>query len=147
MSKLYSTELIPLATDTALIFAAKDKSLLADLRLDVKTRLTARIKAMGFSDVQLIATETIHVVDWTDLRCQYGCDRYGQGHCPPNSPTPQKTRAVLKDFSHALLLEGEPPGKLFQNRVLEAEREAFLAGYHKALLIGLVRARFALLAL
>ena len=132
MSKLYSTELIPLATDTALIFAAKDKSLLASLRLDVKTRLTARIKAMGFSEVQLIATETIHVVDWTDLRCQYGCDRYGQGHCPPNSPTPQKTRAVLSDFSHALLLEGEPPGKMFQNRVLEAEREAFLAGYHKA---------------
>jgi len=132
MSKLYTTELIPLTSDTALIFAAKDKTLLASLHLDERTRLIARIKAMGFGEVLPIATETIHVVDWTDLRCQYGCERYGQGHCPPNSPSPQKTRDVLKDFSHALLLEGEPPGKMFQSRVLDAEREAFLAGFHKA---------------
>ena len=132
MSKLYTTELIPLVTDTALIFAVKDENTLADLRLDTRIRLIARIKAMGFEQVLPIVTETIHVADWTDLRCQYGCDRYGNGHCPPNSPTPQKTRDVLQDFSHALLLEGEPPGKLFQNRVLDAEREAFLAGFHKA---------------
>ncbi|MHB8073049.1 DUF2284 domain-containing protein [Desulfosporosinus fructosivorans] len=132
MSKLYTTELIPLASDTALIFAAKDETSLANLRLDTRTRLIARIKAMGFERVLPIDTETIHVADWADLRCQYGCDRYGQGHCPPNSPSPQKTRDVLQDFSHALLLEGEPPGKRFQGRVLDAEREAFLAGFHKA---------------
>lgn len=132
MSKLYTTELIPLATDTALIFAARDEERLAGLRLEDRTRLIARIKARGFREVLPLATENIHVPDWTDLRCQYGCDRYGQGHCPPNSPTPQKTREVLQDFSHALLLEGEPPGKMFQRRVLDAEREAFLAGFHKA---------------
>jgi len=132
MSKLYTTELIPLATDTALIFAVKDENILDSLRLDERTRLIARIKAMGFGQVLPIATKTIHVADWTDLRCQYGCDRYGQGHCPPNSPSPQKTREALQDFSHALLLEGEPPGKMFQKWVLDAEREAFLAGFHKA---------------
>lgn len=132
MSKLYTTELIPLATDTALIFAAKDENYLTSLRLDDRTRLIARIKAMGFERVLPIATEMIHVADWTDLRCQYGCDRYGRGHCPPNSPTPEKTRNVLQDFSHALLLEGEPPGKMFQSQVLNAERVAFLAGFHKA---------------
>ena len=132
MSKLYTTELIPLETDTAMIFAAKDETKLASLRLDSRTRLIARIKTMGFGQVLPMATETIHVSDWTDLRCQYGCDRYGHPHCPPNSPSPQKTRDVLKDFSHALLLEGEPPGKIFQKRVLDAEREAFLAGFHKA---------------
>ena len=132
MSKLYTTELIPLTSDTALVFAAKDENVLASLRLDARTRLIARIKAIGFGEVLAISTETIHVADWTDLRCQYGCDRYGQGHCPPNSPSPQKTRDVLQDYSHVLLLEGEPPGKMFQKRVLEAEREAFLAGFHKA---------------
>ena len=132
MSKLYTTELIPLATDTALIFAVKDQKKLASLRLDARTRLIARIKTMGFKQVLSIATETIQVADWTDLRCQYGCDRYGHAHCPPNSPSPQKTRDVLKDFSHALLLEGEPPGRTFQTMVLDAEREAFLAGFHKA---------------
>lgn len=132
MSKLYTTELIPLETDTAVIFAAKDETKLASLRLDARTRLIARIKTMGFGEVLSMATETIHVSDWTDLRCQYGCDRYGHPHCPPNSPSPQKTRDVLRDFSHALLLEGEPPGKMFQKQVLAAEREAFLAGFHKA---------------
>ena len=132
MSKLYTTELIPLETDTAVIFAAKDKEKLASLRLDARTRLIARIKTMGFGQVLPVSTEDIHVSDWTDLRCQYGCDRYGHPHCPPNSPSPQKTRDVLKDFSQALLLEGEPPGKMFQKRVLEAEREGFLAGFHKA---------------
>ena len=132
MSKLYTTELIPLATDTALIFAAKDEQRLESLRIDTRTRLIAKIKTMGFGRVLPIATETIQVADWTDLRCQYGCDRYGHGHCPPNSPSPQKTRDVMKDFSQALLLEGEPPGKMFQNQVLNAEREAFLAGFHKA---------------
>lgn len=132
MSKLYTTQLIPLATDTALIFAAKDKQILESLHIDVSTRLIAKIKTMGFGRVLPIATETIQVADWTNLRCQYGCDRYGHGHCPPNSPTPQKTREVLKDFSHALLLEGQPPGKSFQYQVLNAEREAFLAGFHKA---------------
>lgn len=132
MSKLYTTELIPLASDTALIFAAKDEKKLASLRLDGTTRLIARIKAMGFAQVLPINTENVHVADWTNLRCQYGCDGYGQGHCPPNSPSPQKTREVLKDFSYALLLEGEPSGKTFQRKVLDAEREAFLAGFHKA---------------
>ena len=132
MSKLFSTELIPLETDTAVIFAAKEKADLARLCLDAKTRLIATIKTIGFNQVLPISTADIHVSDWTDLRCQYGCDRYGHPHCPPNSPSPQKTRDVLKDFSQALLLEGEPPGKMFQKRVLAAEREGFLAGFHKA---------------
>ena len=132
MSKLYTTELIPLETDTALIFAAKNEQTLTSLRLDASTRLIARIKGMGFVQVLPITTDTIQVADWTDLRCQYGCDHYGQAHCPPNSPTPQKTRDVLKNFSQALLLEGEPPGKTFQALVLNAEKEAFLAGFHKA---------------
>jgi len=132
MSKLYTTELISLGTDTALIFAAKDQKNLANLRLNEGSRLITRIKAMGFREVLPIDKQAIHIADWTDLRCQFGCDRYGQGHCPPNSPSPQKTREVLQDFSHALLLEAEPPGKRFQRQVLKAEREAFLAGYHKA---------------
>lgn len=132
LAKLYTTELIPLETDTGLIFAAKDAAILDTLCLDVKTRLIARVKNMKFERVLSISAADIQVSDWTDLRCEYGCNRYGHPHCPPNSPSPQKTRDVLKDFSQALLLEGEPPGKTFQRQVLAAEREAFLAGFHKA---------------
>lgn len=131
-AKLYTTELIPLETDTGLIFAAKDAAKLNTLCLDAQTRLIARVKNIGFQRVLPISASDIQVSDWTDLRCEYGCDRFGHPHCPPNSPSPQKTRDVLKDFSQALLLEGEPPGKVFQRQVLAAEREAFLAGFHKA---------------
>ncbi|MHB1654150.1 MAG: DUF2284 domain-containing protein [Desulfitobacteriaceae bacterium] len=130
--KLFMTELIPLTTDTAVIFAAKKANNLEILRLDAKARLIARIKARGFRQVTLISTENIHIPDWADLRCQFGCEQYGQPHCPPNSPSPGKTREVLQDYTHVLLLEGEPPTRTFQRQVLQAEKEGFAAGFHKA---------------
>jgi predicted metal-binding protein len=39
---------------------------------------------------------------------------------------------MMKDYTSAILLEGEPPAKGFQLRVLQAEREAFTLGFHKA---------------
>ena len=39
---------------------------------------------------------------------------------------------MLKDYSVALLLEGEPPTKDFQLKVLQAEKEAFTAGFYKS---------------
>jgi len=130
--KLYRTELIPLATDTAVIFAAKDEERLANLPLNVKTRLIARIKALGFKETRLISVDNIHIPDWANLRCQFGCDHYGKPQCPPNSPSASKTREILKDYTWALLLEGEPPTKQFQKQVLQAEKEAFGAGFHKS---------------
>jgi predicted metal-binding protein/2-polyprenyl-3-methyl-5-hydroxy-6-metoxy-1,4-benzoquinol methylase len=130
--QLYKTELIPLATDTAVIFAAKDEKILNTIHLNIKTRLIARIKALGFRETRLVSVANIHVPDWADLRCQFGCDHYGKPQCPPHSPSSSKTREVLKDYTWALLMEGEPPTKLFQKRVLQAEKEAFGAGFHKS---------------
>lgn len=129
---LYTTELIPLGTDTAVIIASGNEKKLENLGLDSKSRLVSKIKAMGFSNVYPIPVEAIHVPEWADLRCRFGCDRYGNPHCPPNSPTPAKTRDLLKDYNRALLLEGEPPTRTFQQRVLQAEKEAFKAGFYKA---------------
>lgn len=129
---LFCTELLPLKTDTAVLFASKDTSAAGSLHLDPTDLLVSRIRARGFKKVYRVKTEDIHIPGWTDLRCRFGCDRYGNPHCPPNSPSPEKTREIVKDFKHALLLEGEPPTKTFQLRVLQAEREAFNAGFHKA---------------
>lgn len=130
---LCTTELIPLATDTALIFAAKEEQVLAGLSLEPAARLAARIKELGFHHAQLIPVDIVRVSYWPGLKCQFGCARYGsKPHCPPAGPTPEKTRAVLKDYTRALLLEGEPPTDAFQRQVLKAEKEAFTAGYHKA---------------
>lgn len=130
---LVTTNLVPLPSDTALIIASRSEAALARLNLDPVARLAARLRTLGFREIRPIAPDLVQVADWTDLRCRYGCNRYGRGHhCPPESPDQEKTRAVLRQFSQALLLEGEPPTRDFQKKALEAERLAFKAGYHKA---------------
>lgn len=126
------TELLPLHSDTALIFAAKDENCLQSLCLDDKSQLMARILRQGFSSVRVIPVEDIQIPGWTDLRCQFGCSSYGQPHCPPNSLSAEKTKELLKDYTYGLLLEGTPPTSSFQRLVLKAEREAFTGGYYKA---------------
>ncbi len=122
----------PLATDTALIVASKNEERLKSLSIDRKKLLAAKIKALGFRNVVTIEAGTIHIPGWTDLRCRFGCGHYGRPGCPPHSPSAEKTKEFIGDYSHALLLEGEPPTGEFQLRVLRAEREAFKAGFYKA---------------
>lgn len=130
--QLCVTGLVPLGSDTGLIFAACDPENLARLRLDPFSLLSSRMKSLGFRDARPVSVDAVHVPDWADLRCRFGCGGYGKPHCPPNSPSPSGTRDVLKDYSHALLLEGEPPTRDFQVKVIEAEKEAFKAGYYKS---------------
>ena len=132
LRNLSVTEMLPLHSDTALIFAAKDENCLQNLCLDSKTQLMARIQRQGFSSVRIIPVENIQIPGWTDLRCQFGCSSYGKPHCPPNSLSAEKTKEMLKDYTHGLLLEGTPPTSSFQRLVLKAEKEAFTAGYYKA---------------
>jgi predicted metal-binding protein/2-polyprenyl-3-methyl-5-hydroxy-6-metoxy-1,4-benzoquinol methylase len=129
---LQTTGLIPLESDTGVIIASRERAALDRLALDPVGRLLPKIKSLGFRQVVPISAEDVEVADWVPQCCRYGCERYGEPHCPPHSPTPDQTRAVLKDFSLALLLEGEPPTRDFQRLALKAEKAAFQAGYHKA---------------
>jgi predicted metal-binding protein/2-polyprenyl-3-methyl-5-hydroxy-6-metoxy-1,4-benzoquinol methylase len=126
------TDLVPLQTDTAVLFASKDKATIDSLHLEPTDLLVSKIRTQGFKKVYRVKTEDIHIPEWTGLRCRFGCDRYGDRHCPPNSPSAEKTREIVKDYKHALLMEGEPPTRDFQLRVLQAERSAFKEGFHKA---------------
>ncbi|MFZ5632644.1 MAG: DUF2284 domain-containing protein [Bacillota bacterium] len=130
--KLYAAGLIPLKTDTALIIASKDEKSLSKLRLSPESRLAAVIRGLGFRTVCPIPVGTVHVPGWAGLCCRFGCELYGKPHCPPDSPSPERTREILGDYSRAFLLEGEPPTGDFQRRVLRAEREAFREGFYKA---------------
>jgi predicted metal-binding protein len=129
---LSCTDLAPLTTDTAVLFASEDEAALDALALGPRDLLVSRIRALGFEQVYPVKPEDIHIPEWSDLRCRFGCDRYGSPHCPPNSPPAWKTREIVKDYKHALLLQGEPPTRAFQLGVLQAEREAFRSGFHKA---------------
>ncbi len=129
---LHAAELMLSDSDTAVIIGARDAKQLACLRLDPVCLLLGRMRDLGFRNCCSIEVDSIHVPDWTPQRCQFGCGGYGKPHCPPNSPSPGATREVLKDYSRALLLEGEPPTGDFQLKVLEAEKEAFTAGFYKS---------------
>jgi predicted metal-binding protein len=128
----FVTRLIPLRTDTALIVASKRKEPLNRLKVDPRALLNAKVKALGFRRVLTIPVETIHIPGWTDMRCRFGCCHFGKPNCPPHSPSAERTKEFIRDYSHALLLEGEPPTREFQLRVLQAEKEAFNAGFYKA---------------
>lgn len=130
---LHPTDLIPLRTDTAVIIAGKSAEALSELSLNPVDQLIAQLKMLGFDEVYPISTSDVHVADWADFKCRFGCEKYGSPHCPPNAITPQKTKELLKGYSRALLLKGQPPTKEFQNRVLQAERQAFKAGFYKSL--------------
>ena len=129
---LHVTDLIALDSDTGVIVGTREAERLATLRLDPVSVLSARIKELGFRNCCPIGADSVQVVDWTGHRCRFGCNGYGSPHCPPNSPSPDATRQVLKDYSRALLLEGEPPTRDFQLKVLQAEKEAFTAGFYKS---------------
>ncbi len=126
------TELIPLKSDTAILVAARQPQKLAELHIDPMQQLSARIRSLGFDAVKSIEIESIEVPEWVGLKCEFGCDSFGSAQCPPNCIKPEKTRAMLKNYSKCLLLQGAPPTDGFQRLVLRAERMAFKAGYYKA---------------
>ncbi len=129
---LASTGLIPLASDTGLIVASREGDLLDSLRVDKRSRLLGRIKALGFRNVVPLSPLDVSVPEWTQMRCEFGCDRHSSPGCPPYVPDGSKTTKVLESYSLALLLEGEPPTRTFQRLVLSAEKEAFISGFYKA---------------
>ena len=99
---LSCSELAPLTSDTAVFFASKEKAALDSLCLRPEDILVSRIRALGFEEVYPIKSEDIHIPEWTNLKCRFGCGRYGSLRCPPNSPSAGKTRKIVKDYRCAL---------------------------------------------
>jgi len=83
-------------------------------------------------DAKVIPAKTIVTSEWVRLKCQFGCDMYGQRlTCPPYSPTPKKTRSMLAHYKYALLIHGDEESDI-GDIVSKLEREIFLDGYYKA---------------
>ena len=97
--------------------------------------------SMGITNAKIIDTKTIVVANWVRLKCQYGCGSYGSHlTCPPYSPTPDYTQAMINEYEKALLIQIEkiPPrqelriSRKLRRIVAGLERELFLNGYYKA---------------
>jgi len=101
----------------------------------------------GIDQIIPIKTELITVSEWVNLKCKYGCQRYGRSWCcPPETPSPDKVRAILKEYKIALILSGSVENPYFYKNsqkkrriqvalwkgTVTVERELFLHGYYKA---------------
>jgi predicted metal-binding protein len=101
-------------------------------------KLVKRAVETGVQEAKVIDVSTVVVSDWVPLKCQFGCGGYGQClTCPPFSPTPRQTRAMLADYRRGVLLHNR--GRRWaaiREAVAQLERDLFLKGYHKAFGMG-----------
>ena len=106
----------------------------------------ARAVELGADAATVIATGKIVTAEWVRMKCLYGCDDNGSYRtCPPNSPAPPQTRRLVDEFQRALLLRvgplrgrqnSDPMSRKLNDATLKLEGELFLAGFHKAWMMG-----------
>ena len=90
----------------------------------------------GADEAKIIKASTVTCAAWVRLKCQFGCGGYGKRlTCPPFTPRPEETAAVVACYKRAILLHGSDPESI-NGVVPRLEREIFLAGYYKALGLG-----------
>jgi predicted metal-binding protein len=88
----------------------------------------------GVEDARIIHINEIVVRNWVYWKCRFGCSNYGKNlMCPPHSPHPEETRALLKEYEYAILLKMKSEKSKGQSLLIELEREAFLGGHYSAL--------------
>lgn len=93
-------------------------------------------KKSGVKDACIISPPEVETAAWVRLKCQFGCDCFGQCLvCPPFTPTPQQMREVLDAYHRAVLLHCQPDADV-KAIVAELERDIFLLGYFKAFGLG-----------
>ena len=131
-NQLLTSSLIPLETDTALIFAAKSSKALDCLAITPIQKLISPIKGFGFHDVLEISPDSVMVSEFPKNKCRFGCSSFDEKHCEANDMSLEETKNLLSGYKKAFLIKGEPPTGDFQKKILQAEKLAFITGYHKA---------------
>ena len=93
---------------------------------------------LGAKESKIITVETVETAAWVRYKCQFGCSGFGESlTCPPYSPTPDQTRKILNSFKKAILIHCQSGFHVDISKVvIKIEKEAFLAGYYKALAMG-----------
>jgi predicted metal-binding protein len=90
----------------------------------------------GVKNAKIVSPAGVETAPWVRLKCQFGCDGYGQCLvCPPFTPTPEEMRKVLDAYRRAILIHFEVDAEI-KAMVAELEREIFLRGAWKAFGLG-----------
>lgn len=127
------TPMLPLSTDTAVIFAAKSDTVLNKLTISPIQKLLSPIRDIGFFEVVPFDPSQVVMAPFARNKCSFGCRSGDKKHCAQNHEMSwDETQKMIQSYSKALLLKGEPPTDDFQRKALQAEIKAFKAGYYKA---------------
>ena len=90
----------------------------------------------GVRDVKIVPPAEVVTAPWVRLKCQFGCDGYGECLvCPPFTPGPEEMRTILDAYHRAILIRFEPEAEV-KAVIADLEREIFLRGAWKALGLG-----------
>ncbi len=111
-----------------------------------KAKLEKLFNAHGFSDFKWIKCSDIVVANWVRFRCMFGCPAYGKkGTCPPYVPPIEECRRMISEYGQAAVFHFEKKVESQEERrawargvvkkLIEVEREVFLSGYYKTLLV------------
>jgi len=119
----------------------------AGISQELLQELLEKGEEYGLSQVLPFHTDKIMVAEWVHLKCRYGCKQYSTNWCcPPATPSPDKVRSILKEYSQAILLVGKKSITDFYlnnqkkrndqvhcwKGTITLERMLFLKGYYKA---------------
>jgi len=108
--------------------------------------LEEMFKKRGYEDYQWINPESIVVAQWARMKCTFGCKNYGKcGTCPPNVPSVPEAEAFFKGYKTGVVFHftkkvDKPEDRFVWTKevnlkLLDLEREVFLAGYYKTFLL------------
>ncbi len=101
-----------------------------------------RALGRGAAWAAVVPASYVVTAPWVRYKCCFGCSSYGTRHlCPPATPTPAETAAVIKSYRRALLVVYEFTGQAARRArrpeihrdLIALERDAFLDGYYRAL--------------
>lgn len=125
-------EVADLSTDSSIILAGGD----APVNINNEPWMDMA-ENCGFDLALSISPDQVITAPWVEMKCRFGCRGYGKNlQCPPGGLSYTDTRTLLDSYTRAVLVQGAPPGKVFHDQLLSLEKQAFLAGFHKALVFG-----------
>ena len=105
-----------------------------DRKCDPLFVLRQQALVLGFFAAAVVDPASIRSEPWVKAKCQYGCMFYGRKwSCPPHSLAADEFQQLLRSYSKAMVVAGQPPLQAFQKKLLELEKAAFLHGWKKAL--------------
>lgn len=114
--------------------------------MNSKEKIENILTNQGLSDFRwLTPNKEIVVAQWVRVKCMFGCNDYGSGTCPPNTPSVPECERFFSEYQSGLIIrlnkfanKNDYPSewsKGISENLLEAERKIFVSGYQKVFLL------------